>query len=74
MLDFNKLVSERKIVKPTNPIEIYKSLDRKSDTGDLRPIQERILTKWYTEKKDSNNQIIKLGTGAGKTLIGLLIL
>ena len=36
MLDFNKLVSERKIVKPTNPIEIYKSLDRKSDTGDLR--------------------------------------
>lgn len=74
MLDFNKLVSERKINKSADPIEIYKFLDRKSDTGELRPIQEKILKKWYEEKKDSNNQIIKLGTGAGKTLIGLLIL
>lgn len=74
MVDFNKILkkTEHKIIK--NPIEIYENLDRKSTTGPLRPTQEKILKEWYENRKDDKDLIIKLHTGEGKTLIGLLIL
>ncbi|CAA0248555.1 DEAD/DEAH box helicase [Tenacibaculum maritimum] len=74
MVDFKKKLGKKKIKKKTNPIEIYDSLDRKSETGPLRPAQEYILSEWYSNRIDDNNIIIKLHTGQGKTLIGLLIL
>ncbi|WP_225321438.1 DEAD/DEAH box helicase family protein [Rhizosphaericola mali] len=74
MVDFKKRLGSKSIEKKINPIEIYDSLDRRSETGPLRPAQEHILKEWYNERKDRNNLIIKLHTGQGKTLIGLLIL
>ena len=74
MLDFSKKLKNSLIEKKVDPIEIYNSIDRKSITGPLRPIQERILTSWYNNHKDDKDLIIKLHTGVGKTLIGLLIL
>ncbi|MBN2747626.1 MAG: DEAD/DEAH box helicase family protein [Bacteroidales bacterium] len=74
MVDFKKKLGKKRIEKKTNPIEIYDSLDRRSETGPLRPAQEYILKEWYTKRKADNNLIIKLHTGEGKTLIGLLIL
>lgn len=74
MLDFSKKLKNSSIEKKVDPIEIYNSIDRKSITGPLRPIQERILTSWYKNHKDDKDLIIKLHTGVGKTLIGLLIL
>ncbi|MDD5580714.1 MAG: DEAD/DEAH box helicase family protein [Methylobacter sp.] len=55
-------------------MEIYDSLDRRSETGPLRPSQEKILDEWFSDRKERINNIIKLHTGEGKTLIGLLIL
>lgn len=74
MIDFNKVLekTEQKIAK--DPLEIYESLDRKSTTGPLRPTQEKILKEWYKNRKKEKDLIIKLHTGEGKTLIGLLIL
>ncbi|WP_350310833.1 DEAD/DEAH box helicase family protein, partial [Mycobacterium tuberculosis] len=43
-------------------------------TGPLRSSQKFILNKWFEESRDSKDSIIKLDTGQGKTLIGLLIL
>lgn len=73
-IDFNKRLQKKDNLVIDNPIEIYDSLDRKSITGPLRPTQEHILKTWYEENKDDKDLIIKLHTGAGKTLIGLLIL
>tara|TARA_B100001109_G_C18863125_1_gene475183 strand:+ start:1906 stop:4437 length:2532 start_codon:yes stop_codon:yes gene_type:complete len=74
MVDFSKRLSKAKIEKKTNPIEIYDSLDRKSVTGPLRPVQESILKSWFSNHQDSRDIVVKLHTGSGKTLIGLLIL
>lgn len=73
MIDFSKRLNSTAKSKKINPIEIYSSLDRASITGPLRSIQARILNKWYSEKRNNKDLIIKLHTGAGKTLIGLLI-
>ena len=74
MVDFNKRLNKKEIIKKTNPIEIYESLDRRSIAGPLRPAQSKILSEWYTNRKDEKDLIIKLHTGEGKTLIGLITL
>lgn len=74
MVDFTKKLGKGQIDKKTNPLEIYNSLDRRSVTGPLRPAQSHILEKWYNDSQNNRDLIIKLHTGEGKTLIGLLIL
>ena len=74
MVDFKKHLANRTTEKPVDPIEIYKSLDRKSDKGPLRPAQESVLGEWKNRSKNSRDVIVKLHTGQGKTLVGLLML
>ncbi len=73
MIDFSKKLTNPPKAKKINPVEIYDSLDRESATGPLRPVQKRILDKWFSEKRSEKDLIVKLHTGAGKTLIGLLM-
>ena len=73
MIDFSKKIKNGIQVKKINPIEIYSTLDRASITGPLRPVQLNVLSKWYQEFRNEKDLIIKLHTGAGKTLVGLLI-
>ena len=74
MVDFNKRLKNKAVEKKINPIEIYNSLDRRSEAGPLRPSQVSLLDQWYREKKNEVDNIVKLHTGEGKTLIGLLML
>jgi len=74
MVDFSAKLKKKEIQKKRDPIEIYQNLDRKSEIGPLRPAQEHILKRWYLNRKDDKDLIIKLHTGEGKTLIGLLLL
>ncbi|WP_293062052.1 DEAD/DEAH box helicase family protein [Okeania sp. SIO2B3] len=74
MVDFKKKLGVKSIQKKVNPIEIYDQLDRKSETGPLRPVQIEILQEWWSNRKEDQDLILKLHTGQGKTLIGLLIL
>lgn len=74
MIDFKKRISSGKDNKKTDPLELYKTLDRKSVAGPLRQAQEYILNEWFQNHHDDKDLIIKLHTGEGKTLIGLLIL
>ncbi|ADQ80344.1 DEAD-like helicase [Paludibacter propionicigenes WB4] len=74
MVDFKKKLGKTQIDKKTDPLEIYNSLDRRSITGPLRPAQSRILSDWFSNHQEDKDLIIKLHTGEGKTLIGLLIL
>jgi len=72
MVDFKKRLKKKDLPKKVDPVEIYDSLDKRSEIGPLRPSQKRILTDWYSSRRNDNNNIIKLHTGEGKTLIGLL--
>ncbi|PKP40781.1 MAG: DEAD/DEAH box helicase [Bacteroidetes bacterium HGW-Bacteroidetes-10] len=74
MVDFKKRLNKLAIDKKINPIEIYDSLDRRSIAGPLRPAQSKILEEWFKQHLNTKDLIIKLHTGEGKTLIGLLIL
>ncbi len=74
MIDFSKKIKREEAVKKTNPLELYNDLDRSSTTGPLRPVQEYILQEWFTKKYNDKDLIVKLHTGEGKTLIGLLML
>ena len=73
MIDFSKRIKNGSKVKKIDPVEIYNTLDRSSVTGPLRPVQLNVLTKWHKEYRNKKDLIIKLHTGAGKTLVGLLI-
>jgi replicative superfamily II helicase len=74
MVDFRKKLVKNSFGKPIDPIVIYDTLDRASDKGELRRVQESILKLWDTEFRKKRDVILKLHTGQGKTLIGLLIL
>lgn len=73
-IDFMSIINKRDDEKEVNPIKIYEQLDRESITGELRKDQEEILSEWHEKRRSLNDLIIKLNTGSGKTLIGLLIL
>lgn len=75
MVDFKKKLKEQRASKPISPIDIYDNLDRStSAAGPLRPVQEEILKDWYENRINERDLIVKLHTGQGKTLIGLLML
>lgn len=74
MANFSKYKKATISQKQTVPSKIYESLDRKSEAGPLRPTQDRILTEWYSNRRQDRDIIIKLPTGSGKTLILLVFL
>lgn len=74
MVDFSKRLTKKDSAKRINPIEIYDTLDRASDKGELRTAQRAILTDWHEGLRSQRDLIVKLHTGQGKTLIGLLML
>ena len=73
MIDFTSIINSNPTEKSIDPIDIYSNLDRTSVAGPLRPVQNEILTKWFKEDRNKKDLIVKLHTGAGKTLIGLLM-
>ena len=74
MVDFKKRMSGKKIEKPIEPVKLYETLDRAHDKGPLRPAQLSVLESWFTDHQSTRDVIVKLHTGQGKTLIGLLML
>jgi superfamily II DNA or RNA helicase len=72
MIDFNNLKKPDARARPTDPREIFKR--RPSGEGvanDLWRGQAEALEGWFNDQKDET--LILLNTGAGKTIIGLLI-
>jgi replicative superfamily II helicase len=74
LVDFKRRLAGKTVVKPASPSDIYAGLDRAHDKGPLRPAQEGVLNKWFSDHKNTKDVIVKLHTGQGKTLIGLLML
>ena len=74
MVDFKKRLAGKKNEKPVDPLKLYDTLDRAHDKGPLRPSQMSVLNDWYANHREDRDVIVKLHTGQGKTLIGLLML
>ena len=74
MVNFGRHIPNKNPEALTDPIALYETLDRAHDKGPLRPAQDAILREWFLKRREDRDTIIKLNTGQGKTLIGLLIL
>lgn len=60
--------------KLIEPREIFMSLTKKDKQYAYpRDVQSEVWKKWF-EKRDQKNTIIKMNTGSGKTIVGLMIL
>lgn len=72
-MDFSNISAKKSTERPIHPVEIFhqaKVLD--AGINDLWLAQGDALREWH-EKRDANDIGLVLNTGAGKTLVGLLI-
>lgn len=72
-MDFSKLGSTKNASAPTDPIKIFEALPSLSGTfNDLWRGQDKALVDWNAARK-KQDVLVSLNTGAGKTIVGLLI-
>lgn len=74
MLDFSLLGGSNTVDNSTLPREIFQALPKTVAKFQYpRDVQSQVWNKWH-ETRDTQNLVIKMNTGGGKTLVGLLIL
>jgi hypothetical protein len=74
VVDFDKLIGREPTLPTTDPLEIFAKLERGKGKEFPRPAQDVALATWRDKHRSAKDAVIKLPTGHGKTLIGLLIL
>ena len=72
MVDFTKLMQKREHDNISDPVEIFRGLPKPQGINDLYSSQAEVLTSWY-QRRENKDTVIKLHTGGGKTLVGLLM-
>src|SRR5438045_3264460 len=72
MVDFKKLRAPKSQAEVTEPTEIFRRLPKPPGINDLYTSQAQVLEEWYG-RRNEQDLVIKLHTGGGKTLVGLLI-
>ncbi len=71
-MDFNKLRSKKSKNLVVNPVEIFRRLPKPEGINDLYTSQAEVLSAWF-DRREEKDTVLKLHTGGGKTLVGLLI-
>ena len=71
-VDFNKLRTAKKQPAAIDPIEIFRRLPKSARIKDLYGSQAEVLSAWFAARTNRDH-VLKLHTGGGKTLVGLLI-
>lgn len=72
MVNYAALRDRKQNQSVIDPIEIFKRLPKSEAIKDLFDIQRRALQDWF-ERRSEQDLVIKLNTGGGKTLVGLLV-
>lgn len=72
MADFNKLRAKKAGSTVVDPVEIFRRLPKPPGINDLYTSQAEVLTAWFGRRTEKD-LVLKLHTGGGKTLVGLLI-
>lgn len=74
IIDFSKINRGNSIDKILHPREIFMALPEKIKKYEYpRDVQTEVWNQWFEIRNNPNN-IIKMNTGGGKTVVGLLIL
>ena len=72
-IDFSKIPTHRRQTKPVHPIDLFQtSAVTDGNINDLWLAQGDALREWHEHRNDRDVAVV-LNTGAGKTLVGLLI-
>lgn len=71
MVDFNKLRTQKHRDKVIDPVEIFRRLPKPPGVNDLYTSQAEVLNAWFIRRTEKDT-VLKLHTGGGKTLVGLL--
>lgn len=74
MIDFNDYLEEEPQIKETDPIKIFEGLDPHKGKEVLRDHQKIILSNWHEHFLNQDDTLVKMHTGQGKTIVGLLML
>jgi hypothetical protein len=76
IIDFDKLNGNNSVDTVLDPREIFDVLPEKDDKYEeyLRDVQTEVLNKWFNDNRDKKDVIVKMNTGSGKTVVGLLML
>lgn len=72
MVDFEKLRTKKKKAKAIEPTEIFRRLPKPPGINDLYTSQAEVLQAWFNCRQE-HDIVVKLHTGGGKTLVGLLM-
>jgi hypothetical protein len=73
-LDFSRIAASSTVDSVIIPREIFAVLPGKHPKyGYLRDVQAEVLNQWY-ERRSTADLRVKMNTGGGKTVVGLLIL
>lgn len=75
MIDFSKIGTGSTVDTVLPPREIFNALPNKDAHKFQYPrdVQSQVWAKWF-DKRDDESLVIKMNTGSGKTVVGLLIL
>jgi len=73
-LNFGKMLATRASTAEIEPSKLYEALPKKArGYGYLRLVQGQVLEKWHL-RRNQRDVVIKVNTGGGKTIDGLIIL
>lgn len=72
-LDFTKLGGPNLIDTAVEPVKLFAALPRAPKYQYLRNVQAEVLEGWFQRRKEKD-LVLKMNTGAGKTVVGLLLL
>ena len=73
MVNFRKLIEQGNQPVVIEPRQLFQTLMRDDQHEYLRDVQGDVLDEWFT-RRDERDLVIKMNTGSGKTLVGLVLL
>ena len=71
-VDYEKLRAKKAKPKAIDPVDIFRRLPKPPGINDLYTSQAQVLEAWFARRAE-RDVVIKLHTGGGKTLVGLLV-
>lgn len=72
MVDFDSLRQQKTKKESIRPQDIFRRLPKPDGINNLYESQGKVLTDWFNAR-DNKDSVVKLHTGGGKTLVGLLM-
>lgn len=73
MVNFGELNLKSNQTSVVEPRALFRTLRRDDQFQYLRDVQGDVLDEWY-DRRDERDLVIKMNTGSGKTLVGLVLL